>query len=310
MLIVSQGHGAVDNVGERLMDENIAFIRLGSPGVEEKIGEGISDRDKRETYKNHFWLMRQSRINEYTAQKRSYAVLSTINGAMNEKEKFDVVIIEEAGRATPAETVRPLSLISGDGKLIAFGDHKQLRPYGLSGETEERIVEEAALRKYDEKEGRINMQEARQLAQDEVEKIFTAQRRRELRTSLFERAFMISKEFGIDLDTHTLRVNRRSHPVHVRALIRPFYEEDDITIQPRHEYEPALEDTLKLFDVRGREEAGLHTYFNLVEIAIVIREVQRILVKENHKFQYSPSDITVLSPFKAQNEMIILALSL
>lgn len=100
-------------------------------------------------------------------------------------QRFDWVIIDEAGRATPPETLIPASLGK---RVVLVGDHKQLPP----------VIDKAA------------------------EKIASAQDdRKMMETSLFEELFARVS----DTNRATLSIQYRMHPAIADLVSRLFYED-------------------------------------------------------------------------------------
>ena len=304
VLAVSQSNAAVNNIGERLKRSGIAFVRVGNQ--EEKVSDEIKDNwHNREKYLCGF-------EQEYAQKHSGFVVLGTNNGFLNDKfirqngffRRFDVVIVEEAGRATIAETIVPM-LMAQD-KVILVGDHMQLPAFGVSQDMEAMVREEAA----------VMTQEGRPLEQrfslPSLEEMFSPQNLWNFKVSLFQRAFELERDRGITMDRHLLRVNRRSHPL-IAGLVNIFYDGQLLTRDHDKEgKEIAEEDTLKLIDVAGREAQLNTSSYNLREAGVVLRELEEILNQENPEggYRYGFEDITIISPYSAQNEELILALRL
>ena len=74
----------------------------------------------------------------------------------------------EAGRATIAETIVPMLMVSR--KLILIGDHKQLRPFGVSQEQIDFVREELTNQRVDR---RMDFEQARRESDAEIARVFT-----------------------------------------------------------------------------------------------------------------------------------------
>ncbi|MGD2278600.1 MAG: EAL domain-containing protein, partial [Candidatus Omnitrophota bacterium] len=299
VLVVSQANAAVNNVAERFKKKKVSYIRVGNRE------ENISEPLKREWQKRGEALKKIKKA-YLSGSRKGYVVLGTNNGYLNDKfvkndpflQEFDVVIVEEAGRATVAETVVPLMLAKS--KVILVGDHKQLPAFGVKPEHIQIV------RKEMEKYGfRMNGADP-----SDLNEIFSRVHLGDFRISLFERAFRLKEERGFPLDTHTLLVNRRSHPLIV-GLVNIFYNG---ILKPRDHDLPEKErkepDTLKLIDIPGRQEEVDTSFVNLDEVDIVLEELDRILNIKNGEglYRYCPGDVTIISPYSAQNAEISLAL--
>ncbi|MFQ5951897.1 MAG: phosphate acyltransferase, partial [Candidatus Omnitrophota bacterium] len=311
VLIVSQSNAAVNNVGEGLKGKGVPFARVGNR--EEK----ISDPLKR-GWKKRGKVLERLKKQYLKSPRKGYVILGTNNGFLNDKyvktslflDEFDVVIVEEAGRATVAETLVPLRLAKS--KVILVGDHKQLPAFGLNPQLIQMVRDEMEQYGF-----RLNG-----AGPPEFEEIFSRLNLSDFRVSLFERVFRKIDEGSLKLDAHTLLVNRRSHPLIV-GLVNIFYSapaylktfaQKYAKLKPRDhnkdEKEKAEEDTLKLIDVRGTQEKVGHSFSNFREIDFILEELERLLDqrKPNGSFRYRPEDITIISPYLVQNQEISLAL--
>ncbi|NLE65452.1 MAG: GNAT family N-acetyltransferase, partial [Elusimicrobia bacterium] len=304
VLVVSQANAAVNNVAERLKAVGIAFARVGNK--EDVISAAIKDE----------WSLRGMILKKFKAayedNHAGYVLLGTMNGFLNDRfirnefffQEFDVVIIEEAARATIAETLVPIMMASE--KLILIGDHKQLPAFGISPEDLSAVEEEAAL--MPGLDG-----ELKELGFPKLKDIFSRMNLEALRRSLFERAVEMMGERGVSLDMHMLNVNRRQHPLLARLVSRVTYGGKLLARDAASdEKERPEEDTLKLIDVPGRDERSGPSSYNTREASGVVHEVQRILNQRllDGAWRYAPKDILIISPYQAQNEEILLALRL
>ncbi|MBM3250575.1 MAG: hypothetical protein FJZ09_07065, partial [Candidatus Omnitrophica bacterium] len=307
VLVVSQANPAVNKVGKNLLDAGLSFVRVGNR--EENISEELFPS----------WQKRGEILGriqqEYERQKKGFVILGTNNGYLNDKfvrangffQQFDVVIVEEAGRATIAETIIPILLAKQ--KVVLVGDHVQLPPFGICEEMVKMIRDEAQLM---DKEG--HPLQIRGLGRVNLDGVFSAGNLMDFKISLFQRAFELEAKRGVALDKHTLLVNYRSHPL-ITGVVNISYAG---ALKCRDYNKPEREmpeaDTLKLIDIAGTERtAGSgNSSLNIDEVNVVLEELDRILNQRNLEgnYRYHPGDVTVISPYKAQNHEILLALRL
>ncbi|MBF0217593.1 MAG: AAA family ATPase [Candidatus Omnitrophica bacterium] len=324
VLVVSQSHAGVDNVGLRLKEGGVNFARVGnSPPSEEKIKENWENREE---------ILRNMR-------GKGAVVLGTNNGfhldrtlsykiepATGRKEydgyyagDYDVVIIEEAGRATLAETIVPISFAKQadqGGKVVMVGDHLQLPPYGITVE-EVRDVRKAL--------GSAHSK----LTPKELDKIFSYDNLKRYRRSLFEMHHGSALDVEIkstgEQYKHILDINRRSHWAIVGLVSRLFYGGKIKTDEPVNSPDTrAIEKgTFSLIDYgwgvvpRKYEKFSDEgrSYYNIKEANIALREIENTLNlgKEGGPggvmYRYEPKDITLITPYKSQIAMIKLGIS-
>ncbi|MDD5634436.1 MAG: AAA domain-containing protein, partial [Candidatus Omnitrophica bacterium] len=316
VLVVSQSNPGIDNLAVKLLDlknngDRLKFARVGS--AETAIDPRLRDE----------WQERDSRLKEMADKGKGCVVLGTTNGfisGLNLKKEgrmkeyyeggFDVVIVEEAGRATLAETLLPASWAKPSGKVILVGDHKQLPAYGMDKKQIEETKEELMNQEKDPHE--------RKLLGKLLDEIYSPKAISRYKRSLFETLWEKDPSTLVEgVHKHLLRVNRRSHPAIARLVSILFYD-GKIEIDPDN-HEPLEKDTVKLIDYAKDEhieydrspvdeiyEAKDGTSFrNLREARIVADEIERLLnAKKNGKFRYDIKDITVISPYKSQQELI------
>lgn len=160
ILVSSQANLAVDNVLERLMEEkSMRLLRIGKPEkVTPLVREILIDEINPEVYRAEGWLARfQANLRDTLRRAfgrsvgstredfpellaRAQVVGATCIGAGSDllvrrraahaerrrRVRFDLIIIDEAGRSTPMEMLVPLQLAD---RAIVVGDHKQLPPH-------------------------------------------------------------------------------------------------------------------------------------------------------------------------------------
>jgi superfamily I DNA and/or RNA helicase len=309
VLVVSQSNPGIDNLVLKLLaleeeGEDIRFARVGNEelSVDERVRDNWEKRD--EILRSMYDEARRGK-----AGRKGAVVLGTTNGfpsvvrdiADKSISKFyseyDVVIIEEAGRATLAETLYPLSWLDRSGKAILVGDHKQLPAYGI----DQQQVEEAAFELISSGDD-----------EDKVNAYLSRRNVMEYKISLFELLWKNSRYFRNGLNKHLLMVNRRSHPV-IAELISSLFYEGKIMPDPAKRSVPVEEDTVRFIDYgKGRsfvecekKVPGGKSYVNFREACIAVNEIDRISAQElRGSRRYAYEDITVITPYEAQANLI------
>lgn len=314
VLVVSQTNQAVDNIGLRLQDDEVKFIRVGNN--EDSVALEIRGN----------WAARKISLVETFLRNKGCVVLGTINGfpldrCINHPVKecgideqyeaaffeyytkdYDVVIVEEAGKATVVETLYPLSKARkepGRSKGILVGDNKQLPAFGVSDDQKKDIFYELSA--------------AGKRSLEWLKIAFSPKRIKDYKTSLFENLW----ESSAEIDKHLLLVNRRSHPFIAKFVSDLFY---DGTIKPDPEKDPVPEeDTIKIVDYRNGNKSRIRceegdgqlekhvdmSCRNLTEANIVLDEVDRLLnQKTGSEYRYQPKNITIITPYKSQIALI------
>ncbi len=215
------------------------------------------------------------------------------------------VIQEEGSMADVAETLIPIMQLNPN-RYELIGDHMQLPAHGL-GESDIRLIEKEV------KEGHFKP------SLGSFTQIFSHEAILNQRISLFERSFLYAEKWG-GIPTYILNVVRRSHWLIATLINRLFYEgllthKDAFENPDPNTWEPIDEDTLLIVDVDkngalDREEQGGSdplmqklddgkSWRNFLEAGEAVRLVTYCL---NRGFE--PSQIYVLSPYKAQNALI------
>jgi hypothetical protein len=306
ILVVSQSNAAVDNIAKRLIavqseGETLAFARVGN-------NRDAIDPD---VYKSEAYSNKKKVLEEMRAARAGCVVLGTIGGFSSDSDmkkmeeyysKFDLVIVEEAGRATLAETLVPIGRASPTGKVVLVGDHNQLPPYGIDETQIEETKEE--LEKYMYKKDRLG-------------EIFSAGKIREFKTSPFEILWEHARGFKEGVHRHFLAINRRSHPL-IAGLVSKLFYQEKIKTDPEKSDNPE-EDTIKLIDYtedeplaeRGGNYRSLYesragkSYNNLREVNILLDEFDRVLNQKKYgSYRYDIKDITIITPFAPQRALI------
>ena len=245
------------------------------------------------------------------ARHAGCVVLGTMGGFFSDGDmkkmeeyygKFDVVIIEEAGRATLAETLVPISRAQFTGKVVLVGDHNQLPPYGIDETQIDETKEE--LSKYMYKK-------------DRLDRIFSAGKIEEFKTSPFEILWEHARTLKARVHKHFLAINRRSHHVITRLVSKLFYQ-GKIEADPEKSDIPE-DDTLRLVDYTEDEPLSERSdnyrslyekrvgksYNNLREANILLGEYDRILNQHRDgSYRYGIKDITIITPFKPQRALL------
>ena len=266
VLVVSHSHNGVDNIMEMLDRENLPILRAYNKGVEEKVSKKMKK----------YWISTDYRYNKegmkITNSRRikgkGIAVgvtsdsINTVEYVKN--QRFDVVIIDEAGKSNPMDTIIPAA--KAQEKLILVGDHKQLEPYyneeEMKGQSEE--FKDLMKKSYLEK-----------LMDKGYNQVFLAKNYRShpaitmLVSRLFYRHRMLPKEW-LTLEDDTIKV---------RDVPKKWAEGN--------------EGFRNVYD-----ETGAHiSYFNPAEAEAVIEEFKKAI-----SAGYRIDEITILSGYKAQVE--------
>lgn len=306
VLVVSQSNAAVDNIAKRLLEvqasgETLDFARVGNN----------KDAVDPEVYKSPAYNHKKETLQAMRAARSGCVVLGTIGGFFSDNDirkiegyydKFDAVIVEEAGRATLAETLVPLERAASSGKVVLVGDHKQLPPYGIDETQIEETIEE--LKKYMYKEDRLS-------------EIFSPGKIREFKVSPFETLWKYGRALKDGVHRHFLAVNRRSHPAIAKLVSELFYD-GRIVADPQKGGLPE-EDTIKVIDYTEGEPLAERSdayravyerrvgksYENLREANILLDEIDRILnQRKDGVFRYGVKDITMITPFAPQRALL------
>ena len=305
VLVVSQSNTAVDNVAERLLE----LQALGDPVRFARVGNS-DDAVSLQVRSSAAYSRKKEILEEMKERNSGCIVLGTTGGFFSDHDmrkmeyyrKFDVVIVEEAGKATLGDTLVPVSRAESNGKVILVGDHNQLPPYGMD-ETQVAETKEE-LKKYAYKA-------------DRLDDIFKAVRMRDFKTSPFELLWRYSRHMEEGVHRHFLAINRRSHPVITWLVSRLFYK-GMIKADPEKSDIPEA-DTFNLVDYTKDDplpersdvyeplhERGIgNSYGNMREADLVLEEMDRILnQKTGPAYRYGMKDITVITPFKPQMSLI------
>ncbi|MFC1808676.1 AAA domain-containing protein [Candidatus Omnitrophota bacterium] len=280
IVIVSQSHAAVDNIALALKELDLPFVRLGN-------SDARIHPDIKEDWENRHEHFRELE-RRYNEDRQNVVCLVTNNGygtdqIIRQNQRFFskvIVIMEESGRATLAETFLPLQYASGCGQI---GDPDQLRPFGISDEQQKMVY------KYSRDiEGETY-----------AKKLFSSANVEQFCRSPFEEVYH-SKYNGVI--RRTLTVNRRSLPWLVNNVVKIFYDfiSSDPIVDPRirgNEY--------NLIDVEGEETRinGSRSPANIHEVEKVIEQVEDLLSK-GKDFEY----INIITFYKAQAKAIHAAL--
>ena len=294
ILIVSQSNAGVDNVGIRLQERGIPFIRVGNN--EAAVHEQLRDN----------WNHREELLNkakqEYESGK-GVIVLGTNNGIQTERHiatdpfysQFHAVIIEEAGRATLPETL--IAAGKASRKLILVGDHQQLPPYAID-DSMIRLIHQELPSEW-----------------NSLQNLFDPEMIRLLKVSPFEKLF---EEGGVQgIDKFTLLINRRMTPLLARFVSEMIYQgiiqpdpEKVAKLDPKtekrslwlvdHGY-PERESSVK----EDESQDGGRSRYNPGEAGLVVDKVMRLVTPTADKGAlYQPEQIMILTPYKAQIAMI------
>lgn len=273
VLLTAQTNNAVDNALNCVMkwkDPAMSVARAAS--TEEKIVD---------PYIKDIWVKSKRELSELKAG----CVIGATNvgthtlGIMKGRE-FDVLVMDEAGKANLVESILPMLLIREKGKFVIVGDHKQGKPYAYDDDVLSLFMERAP------KKNRFLIKER-------------------LNKSLFER--LIEGGYKSIL----LKVNYRSSPEIVELTSRLFYNGGLIPAKkpPRQGKSIIIVDTSKKAGCMERKETEIEGrgYKNTHEANLVLSELREIL-----KYRYIATGIrsrrmtgiTILAPYIFQVEEI------
>ena len=291
--ILAQSHAAVDRVAKALMNADIPFIRVANKDDE-------IDQDVLEVWVQKEELLARARDEYQSGRPAVIIVLATIDGfrldhnlrRMEMFDEFDLVVVEESGKATLTET---LTAIKYALRVVLIGDHKQSRPHG---------IDQKAIAKVRKELGTSPEQQKR------LDVLFRPTHLRHFKTSLFEQVFESQRE-GFEL--FHLDVNRRSLPwlvVNILKIIYPFIKPDPKKDTRRER------DTLVLRDVKGVEdrlidEDGKQSTSprNLEEIRVTLKEMDRVFRQEQDgRPRFSPDQMNIITFYTDQVEAFWAAL--
>jgi hypothetical protein len=290
VLLSSQTHNAVDNALNevlRLKDKAIGIGRVASK--EEKISDTVI---------KHIWIKNSRDLEEFEFKfKHGYVIGATNVGThtlnVMQGREFDVLVMDEAGKANLIESLLPMLLVKESGKFIIVGDHKQGGPYAY----DENLVDLFITK---EIEARKN------IAISEEDKYVI---KRKLNQSLFER-LVEGRQKSI-----LLKVNYRSTPDIVSLVSRLFYNNEIVPYKkaPERAKSVIVVDTSKRAQRDEREESEVikegetRGYKNVYEARLVVEELKEIL-----RYRYIATgirnkritDVTILAPYIFQIDEI------
>jgi len=335
VLILSQSNPAVNHVGESLLtadnEPKVPIIRLGNDvsKVSDRLKPYWSQYTPYSSPDNRFRKVLDTIRRSKDKIRPGYVVLGTLNGFRNDRmerrlkndqqyrnemaifDDYDVVFIEEAGRATVAETMVGMSLAKE--KIVLVGDHKQLPAHGLGEEQIGLIRRELG-------------------ATEDIAQIFTDDNKDNERLSLFER--MVTKLSAI-IRYHCLSVNRRSHWA-IAQLVDKLTYGGVLRHRDQNKTE-ALWEKLDLdtfipvqttlhgrSSIETKDSSG--STYNLGEVSYVLEAVDWMLSQikvdpntgrpmidpktREPVYRYQAKDMLIITPYKAQIEKIREALNL
>lgn len=311
VVVVSQSNYAVDNVARALEKRGIPFVRAGAQA--DRMADWLQGRHGRRL------IDLEQLLDTHAKSRTGFVFLATNNGLINDRSLFlklveylneherSVVLAQEEGsKATVAEVLVPIVYLR-PAKFLQIGDDNQLPAFGM-GDAAVALVRkqtQAPHQPFQPRGGSFNT-------------IFSLDRVDNERVSLFERCRAYVEKFG-GLTYHILRVVRRGHWAITELFNHLSYE--GVLIhrdagKPALEWEKLERDTILIVnrDLGGRRyqeeflgreaEAGPdgekeRSVRNFGEAGEVIRLIAYYL-----NMGYEPSDLFLLSPYKAQNELI------
>lgn len=305
ILVVSQANVAVDNVLTGIVESNIVdlkhIIRCGST---EKIADNLSMFSFEGRMENYIKSLRESRLDDPLTQllrekwleiidthentdvvgecllKCFQVIGATCVGLASRKyglsgTEFDLVIIDEAGKALVGEMLLPINQAK---KVIIIGDHKQLPP----------VIDKAL---YRNKLGTLDYSDV--VGEDEQVDF--------LNRSFFQRLYEDCPE---ELKC-MLNIQFRMPPI-IADLVNMFYDEQLHTGDNCRKKQPIFLNSHLIFidmkDVRGYREKPKTHYSesprNLKEVEALYEVIQKIRV-------YYYNRIVVITPYKGQKYEIL-----
>lgn len=207
------------------------------------------------------------------------------NKALQESNmEFDVVILDEAGKANISETMVAISKAK---KVILVGDHKQLPPYIDQARMEYFLSKEKSKDRY---------------SVDEVQNA--------IGKSFFEYLVNLSEKGDFPKENIVALTRQfRMHPDISAVVFNSFYKEKQVEDAPDTKKNfirmPSPLDKQVVFFDTGREKDPFekrkgNSYINPAEASFILK----IIIPELTKVTLSYSDFGILSPYKAQCEYI------
>jgi superfamily I DNA and/or RNA helicase len=290
VLLCAQTHNAVDNALKEIIKTKNPGVGAGRvASTQEKITDPIlkniwirSGRDLEEFERiNHFgYVIGVTNVGSHT--------LNIMKG-----REFDVLVMDEAGKANLIESLLPILLLKENGKLVLVGDHKQGNPFAYNDD-----IVNLFLKKQMEIYGDAS-------AIEQHIAVF----RKKINQSLFER--IIEKGY----ESILLKVNYRSTPDIVNLVSSLFYDNQIVSFKPPLDRAKSVivVDTSKKTDIESRKETEVFVegeakgYKNIYEAKLVAEELKEFL-----KYKYASTgirirkitDITILAPYIFQVEEI------
>lgn len=194
------------------------------------------------------------------------------NYAFNYNLKFDLVIVDEAGRATPPEALVPIVLGK---KIILVGDHKQLPPV-----IDKVLSDELRLKE------NYNI--------------------RDLEETLFSYLYT-----NVNSQCHEmLREQYRMHPLIGDLVSKTFYSDNIIsrvnTIDRVHQYKPFLNNSIVWLDTSNNPNRFEENIGTTKQNEYEAKKIVELLcdMEENNKSLEIKKDIGIITGYKAQKNLI------
>lgn len=294
ILITAPTHVAVDEIMERLFQEDRSFVEEAVRyGHEDKLRDSISEEVWHEKLLSEYlsgeenengelgqqWGRLVEKREAREAATRWFLQYATFHGAtlvgMPRQDfalmdrTFDVAIIDEAGKAFGAEMLIPARLAR---QLVVVGDHRQLPPT---------ITEEVV-------DGTIDYR----LDLDEVESILRRNAFRQMFENLpKDRKAMLTTQYRMD-------------PSIADAVSDLFYEGKIDTGRDRRGWDVTqsrltLVDFSRMQGYENSQEKNGHSQFNEVEVEVALKILKGIATSRSD----CPS-IMVICPYKAQRKIV------
>ena len=283
ILVVSQTNTAIDNIIEEFKDDTtVPLARLGNNVT------GIMTTNKDVYQRFSFMKGDRNNVLERMNNSTGKVVVATNTGIKTNEwalqqlgiNKFDLIIMDESSRADLVETSIPLQFLrKGSGsKCIFVGDIMQLRPFGLS------IDEEKYLRAIGIRQESLDL----------------------FKKSILE---VILEDPDFLGDRVMLSTNYRSHPLIAQLISYLFYNN---RLNSRGwEYFDETTLNFRFVDIGSTKNAGNvmpffskkddnGSSFNNKSADEVVQLVHNLT-----KLNYNPDDMMIVTPYIAQNKLIM-----
>lgn len=290
VLLASQTNNAVDNALKEVQKWKMQDMGIGRAASKE---EKIADNEVRK-----LWIRNSGELEAFEEKYGDGYVIGATNVgthslSMMKGREFDVLVMDEAGKANLVESFMPMLLVKENGKFVIVGDQKQGIPFAYDDD-----IVELFIKKEEESHERLEVDWAWRNNLKEI-----------LNKSLFERIVESGRK------TILLNINYRSTPDIVRLVSKLFYKNKIIPYKkpPEKAKSVIIVDTSKkggADEIRETEierEGRTRGYKNTFEARLVAEELREILkykyISTGIRTKYI-SGVTILTPYIYQVEEI------